>query len=97
MKKKAAGNVILLHFFTDCGLQKVMITEVIQMKWFLLLWGVLAGFSGIAMFTISRTAGIAFLIATVAIGCAGIIEAIEAAEKQASLRETKKIGSKIAA
>lgn len=56
------------------------------MKWLLILWGIVAGFIGIVLFAVSKSAvheieaALGFLIATVAIGCAGIIEAVEKAQ-----------------
>lgn len=53
----------------------------------LAVWGTIAAFVGILLFTIGRSAvheieaGLAFLIATVAIGCAGIIEAVKRSGK----------------
>jgi hypothetical protein len=53
------------------------------MKWILMFWGGIAGFYGLFCMMASRSAvheieaGLGFLIGTVAIGCAGIIEAVE--------------------
>jgi hypothetical protein len=60
------------------------------MKWLLFLWGILNGFIGVVLFAASGASSsllttglnlipcaVAFLIATVAIGCAGIIEAVQ--------------------
>jgi putative Mn2+ efflux pump MntP len=54
---------------------------------FLTLWGVLAGFFGVLVMTTAKTAvheieaGLGFLIATVAIGCAAIVEEIKKGKK----------------
>lgn len=59
------------------------------MQYVLLLWGALSGAYGVIVMVASRTtieeveAGIAFLIATVAIGCAGIIDTLKARRKEA--------------
>ena len=56
----------------------------------LAIWGLLNILFALIMFTIAKSAiheiesGLAFLIATVAIGCASIIEAVKAEHKHAS-------------
>lgn len=64
------------------------------MSFILGLWGIAAGFVGFILLSVARSAvheieaAIALLIATVSIGCAGIIEAVNRRAKPQPASET---------